>query len=130
MAEMALTLEKLEMLVYFMDAVSMSRMQRDTATRVIMESILRGSVDPDSIFATLPVLPDSNVSSFLQSVAEKGGGEYQASDLYCRYIEWCSACKVRSVSLNRFGSVLQELGTKKIKKADANYYLIESKGAS
>lgn len=126
MAEMALTKEKLEMLVYFMDAVSMSRVQRDTVARVIMEGILRGSVDPDNIFSTLPAVPDSNVNSFLQSVAEKGGGEYQASDLYCRYIEWCSACKVRSVSLSRFGSVLQELGTKKTKKADANYYLIES----
>lgn len=125
MSETTVTMAKLEQLVYFMENVSMPRSQRDEIIRAVMTGILLGNLDPEKIFASVETMPTTNVTDFIRIRQEAGGGKVQASELFCSYVNWCSANAKRPVSIARFGNVLVEMGVRKVKQADANYYEIE-----
>lgn len=120
----AIDMEKLQMIIYYVNSVRMSNVRREELHRVVLQGILVGEVDVDSLFGALPRLPASNIRTFLRSFVGAGGneGEIQAQDLYAAYVEWCEKMEDPPESSTTFGRCLKEMGVAKVKRADANYY--------
>lgn len=120
----ALDMEKLQMIIYYANSIRMSAARREELHRVVLQGILVGEVDLDLLFSDAPQLTATNIRTFLRSYVEAGGneGEVRAQELYDAYVEWCGDMAEPSETVSTFGRYLREIGIRKIKRADANYY--------
>ena len=123
--EQQLTMKKLQQLVYFIEHVPPNKAQREVLQKAVYEGILRGSIDPDALFpATAPGAPSWDVSAFIRELEQGPGGLFHASELYTLYAGWCEQEEQTPMSPNQFGGALRDFGVTKLKRKDANYYVI------
>lgn len=129
-----LDMDKLQKLVYYINNVKMSGMQREQLNRVIIGGIIRGEMDTDKLFAEPFTSEETSISQFLGSAFlfqdETVQGKWvQATSLYEKYDRWCAANGIQPETLTVFGRSIKDLGIQFKKKADGNYYLIDSDNA-
>lgn len=123
-----LDMEKLQMIVYYANSVRMSSVRREELHRVVLQGILVGEVELDLLFGEAPQLPATNIRTFLRSYVDAGGneGEVRAQALYDAYVEWCGDMAEPPETASMFGRYLSEMGIRKVKRADANYYRLSA----
>lgn len=126
-----LDMDRLQKLVYFINNVKMSGVQREQLNRVIIGGIIKGEIDTERIFTEPFVSEETSINKFLDSDYLNEGEELrgkwvQAISLYEKYDSWCSANGLRPETLTIFGRSLKDMGIEFKKKADGNYYLLDS----
>lgn len=124
MAELELTMSKLQQLTYYVSNSKMSKSQRDIVDRAVVTGILKGSLDVDKIFPPATEDPTTSVSKFVDQLRQEGGGEFAAMELYGRYCAWCEDTDAVTATSMKFFQLLPALGAQKMRKEDANYYMI------
>ncbi|MVB11054.1 hypothetical protein CAFE_17560 [Caprobacter fermentans] len=124
-----LDMEKLQKLVYYVNNAKMSGPQREQINRAVIVGILHGEIDTDMIFRIEDV-QETSVSRFLDSdfLAERclANDWIQATELYELYNRWCDANGIKPESLTTFGRNLKDMDVSFKKKADGNYYRLDS----
>lgn len=120
-----LNMDKLQKLVYYVNNVKMSGVQREQIHRAVIAGILHGEINTELIFRTEDV-QETSVSRFLDSdfLAERGLGSswIQATKLYELYNRWCDANGIKPDPMTTFGRSLKDMDVSFKKKADGNYY--------
>lgn len=124
-------MEKLQKLVYYINNVKMSASQRERMHGVIVGGILHGEINTDDLMVGSTAHVAESIDQFLESDFlfmddEIQGKWIQANVLYEKYDHWCGAGGIRPESLSIFGRYLKDTGVQFKKKADGNYYLIDS----
>lgn len=126
--DVPIDLNKVQLVIYYLNNVRMSDTRRERLHCLMVEGILKGSLDMEEFFAkTLPAR-STGVEVFAWEVRAKleGQGWIQAELLYERYAEWCRQQGVAVRSQGVFGRVLREIGVRKKSAKDANYYTFDS----
>ncbi len=128
-------MDKLQKLVFFINNVKMSGIQRERLNRVIIGGIIQGEIDTEKLLTEPFASEETSISKFLDSVylnddEELRGKWVQAISLYERYDRWCSANGLRPETLTVFGRSLKDMGVEFKRKADGNYYLLDSDNAN
>ena len=126
-----LDMDKLQKLVYYINNVKMSGVQRERLNCVIISGILRGEIDTADLVIG-PASPEaSNILQFLDSevfIEDEALMKkwIQANVLYEKYDCWCGANGLKPESLTIFGRTLKDMGVQRKKQSDGNYYCINT----
>ena len=134
--KVAVTMEKLQQIVYYVTNAQISRQQREQIHQAVFESILLGEIDMGA-FAVReieeppsPVPRTVNIDAFLHSFVDAGDnqGWIQAKRLYQQYVDWCVSVDEEPASMTAFSAALAVAGMEKVKRSDANYYYLQRSG--